>query len=59
VEIGRPGASPPSAAARYVQDAGLVRLVEAERHLMTLTFDEASAGGLADLRPDLPLVLRW
>jgi hypothetical protein len=38
---------------------GLVQLVDAPRHRMTLTFDEGRAGQQADLDPDLPLVLRW
>ena len=59
VEIGRPRAAPPSAAAQFVQDAGLVQFVESERHRMTITFDDAPRGEAADLHPDLPLVLRW
>jgi hypothetical protein len=59
VEIGRPAGAAPSAAAQAVQDAGLVTLVEAERHVMTVTFDGARRGETADLHPDLPLVLRW
>jgi hypothetical protein len=38
---------------------GLVQLVAASRHHMTLTFDEGRAGQRADLEPELPLVLRW
>jgi hypothetical protein len=59
IEVGMPGGSAPCAAARAVQDAGLVTFVEAAHHVMTVTFDDARAGGSADLRPDLPLVLRW
>jgi hypothetical protein len=59
VEIGMPPAAAPSAAAQFVQDAGLVQFFEAERHLMTVTFDGARRGESADLRPDLPLILRW
>lgn len=59
VEIGMPGGAAPCAAARAVQDAGLVRFVDAAHHVMTVTFDDARAGESADLRPDLPLVLRW
>jgi len=49
----------PCAAARAVQDAGVVTFVDAAHDLMTVTFDEARAGESADLRPELPLVLRW
>jgi hypothetical protein len=59
VEIGMPGGAPRSAAAQFVQDAGLVQLVEADRHRMTVTFDDGRAGKSADLHPELPLVLRW
>jgi len=59
VEVGMPGGSAPSAAARAIQDAGLVTFVDAAHHVMTVTFDEARAGESADLRPELPLVLHW
>jgi len=59
VEVGMPGGSAPCAAARAVQDAGIVTFVEAAHHVMTVTLDDARAGGSADLRPELPLVLRW
>jgi hypothetical protein len=59
VEIGMPAGAAPSAAAEFVQDAGLVQFVEADRHLMTVTFDGARRGESADLQPDLPLIFRW
>jgi hypothetical protein len=59
VEVGMPGGSAPCAAARVIQDAGLVTFVDAAHHVMTVTFDDARAGESADLRPELPLVLRW
>ena len=59
LEIGMPGGAAPSAAARALQDAGLVQFVEAPHHVMRLTFDDARTGERADLHPDLPLVLRW
>jgi hypothetical protein len=59
VEIGGPRAGAPSAAAQFVQDAGLVQLVPSERHRMTITFDDGRTGEGADLHPHLPLVLRW
>ena len=59
VEIGMPGGAPPSAAAQIVQAAGLVQFIEAVRHVMTVTFDDARRGARADLHPDLPLILRW
>jgi hypothetical protein len=33
--------------------------VPAERHLMTLAFDNETQGRSLDLRPGLPLVLSW
>jgi hypothetical protein len=59
VEVGMPGGSAPCAAARAIQDAGLVTFIDAAHHVMNVTFDEARAGESADLRPELPLVLRW
>jgi hypothetical protein len=59
VEVGMPGGAAPCAAAWAIQDAGLVTFVAAAHHVMTVTFDEVRAGESADLRPDLPLVLRW
>ena len=59
VEIGRPGGAAPSAAAQIVEAAGLVQFVESDHHRMTITFDDARRGETADLRPDLPLALRW
>jgi hypothetical protein len=59
VEIGLPGAGPRSDAARIVEEMGLVQLVVAPRHRMTLTFDDGHTGKHAVLDPDLPLVLRW
>jgi hypothetical protein len=59
VEIGLPGTAPRSAAAQFVEDAGLVQFVQPERHRMTITFDDGHRGEGTDLRPDLPLVLRW
>jgi Glyoxalase-like domain len=50
---------PRSPAATAVQAAGLVTLDKADHYLMELTFDGGSHAGSADLRPDLPLILRW
>ncbi len=47
-----------SPAARTLAEAGLFDLRHGEAHLMELAFDDARRGH-ADLRPDLPLVLRW
>ena len=49
-------ASSPSARARA--EAGLFDLRHGDAHLMELSFDDARRGQ-ADLRPELPLVLRW
>jgi hypothetical protein len=56
VEIRVP--EPPSAAVRSAEAAGLLGLREGD-YLMELVFDGESAGRHADLRPGLPLVLRW
>jgi len=59
VRICAPTSGPRSLVAAAVQAAGLVTLDKADQYLMELTFDGASHAGSADLRPDLPLILRW
>jgi hypothetical protein len=48
-----------SAAAAAIEAAGFVRFGVADQHRMNLTFDDGRKGGEADLRPVLPLTLRW
>ena len=59
VEIAMPGGVARSDAARAIEGMGLVHFADTARHRMTLTFDDGRTGRLADLDPDLPLVLRW
>ena len=59
VSLGIPGLGARSAAARAVEETGAVAFAPAAEHLMTLTFDAGARAVAADLRPDLPLVLRW
>jgi glyoxalase-like protein len=59
VGIGVPGLGARSAAARAVEEIGPVAFAPADEHHMILTFDAGARGAAADLRPDLPLVLRW
>ena len=49
----------PSDALAAVAGAGLVELRAAARPDLELGFDNESAGQVVDLRPSLPLVLRW
>ena len=57
VTVWRP-AGGDSQAARALQAAGLVAFHDADYYLLELRFDDASRGR-ADLRPALPLTLRW
>jgi hypothetical protein len=57
VTVWRP-AGGDSQAGRALQEAGLVEFYDADHYLLELRFDDASKGR-ADLRPTLPLVLRW
>jgi hypothetical protein len=50
---------PRSVAAEAVEARGLVAFHEGEHYRMELTFDRAIHGLSADLRPTLPLALRW
>jgi hypothetical protein len=59
VRIWAPTTGPRSPAAEAVQAAGLVTFVEGDQYLMELAFDGARRAGSADLRPGLPLTLRW
>jgi len=59
VGIGVPGLGARSAAARAVEEIGAVAFAPADDHLMTLTFDGGGRGAGDDLRPELPVVLRW
>ena len=49
----------PSAPLAAVEEAGIVTLDAAERFTLTLELDGAPGGRVLDLRPALPLVLRW
>jgi hypothetical protein len=53
------GSQPLSPAAQAVERAGLVSFSRGDAPLMTLGFDGGPGTESADLRPDLPLVLRW
>lgn len=59
VAIGMPGRDARSAAARAAEDSGIVTFGPADDHLMTLILDRGGSGKAADLRPELPVVLRW
>lgn len=59
VGIGLPGEAPRSAALQSVEAMGVVDFHPAESFVMELTCDKAIRGKRVDLRPDLPLVLKW
>jgi hypothetical protein len=59
VRLAGPGLGAPSGVARAVAAAWPVGLAEAPDHLGEVTFDEGGLGRAVDLRPALPLVLRW
>lgn len=58
VSIGGPLPLVPSAARRALEDVRAVAFGDASTYLLTLDFSD-TAGAVADLRADLPLVLRW
>ena len=57
--VGIPGPPSRSTGASRLEAAGLVTFPAAEAYLLALSFDGAGRGEQADLRPGLPLVLRW
>ncbi len=59
VSVGHPGATPPSAAARAAAATGLIAFPSATEHVMVLEFDGPAERNTADLRPELPLVIKW
>ena len=42
-----------------VENIGIVSFRYGEEHLAEVTFDEGKSGQMQDLRPSLPLILRW
>jgi len=58
VSIGGPLPLVPSAARRALEEVRAVAFGDASAYLLTLDFSD-TAGAVADLRTDLPLVLRW
>ena len=59
IRIWTPTSGPRSIAAEAVQADGVVAFDEADQHLMELSFAGRGHGEVADLRPNLPLILRW
>jgi Glyoxalase-like domain len=59
VDVALPAGRPLSAAAQTVAAEGAVSFSRGAGHTLCLTFDFGRQGGVADLRPGLPLVLKW
>lgn len=59
VTIDGPAASPRSAAAEAITALGLVTYRPAKSWVLHLVFDGGKSGQLEDMRPELPLTLRW
>ncbi len=59
VRVSGPFDEPRSAATRIVEKTGLVEFVTNSDHIVELTLEDGLEGGTADLRPALPLKLRW
>lgn len=59
VSIGIPALGAPSPSARSAEATGVLSLAPANDYVMGLTFDQGARGKAVDLRPELPLVLRW
>lgn len=52
-------ASPLSDCLKAVGSARRLSIVSGDEHLLELTFDNNAQGRMEDLRPDLPLIIRW
>jgi hypothetical protein len=59
VQSVNPHRAVPSSAWQAVLDAGVVQSVPGEDYWLEIEFDGEGTGKRADLRPELPLVLRW
>lgn len=59
VHIVSAGCEPPSDPLYVALRQGVVTYSNGAGHALELTFDDGARGGSADLRPELPLVLRW
>jgi hypothetical protein len=59
VHVVSAGCELPSDPLRAVQRLGLATFSQGDGHLLELTLDDGAQGATADLRPELPLVLRW
>lgn len=52
-------ATPPSPVLAAVSGIGQLSIAPGQPHLMELEFNEGAAGMERDIRPDLPLIIRW
>jgi hypothetical protein len=52
-------AQPPSEPLRYLESRGVVALEGGDGPLVQIELDEGRAGAFADLRPTLPLLIRY
>jgi hypothetical protein len=59
VHIVSAGCELPSDPLRAVERMGVATFSQGEGHLLELTLDDGARGESRDLRPDLPLILRW
>ena len=57
--IGMPDHASRTGAIRTVEASGILSCAPAVEHVMSLEFDGGKQQSLVDLRPDLPLVLRF
>jgi hypothetical protein len=59
VTLTMPGAAQLSRSATAAHDTGQVRFIEGTGHLLDIVFDDNRQGGMQDLRPHLPLIVRY
>jgi hypothetical protein len=59
VSLGIPGSGPRTEALRAVESAGLASFPATDEHVLRIDFGREPRPSCADLRPDLPLVLRF
>jgi len=59
IRVSGPGLGDPSASLDYVNQNAIVEVFDAPQPLLELEFDDGRGGQQVDLRPDLPLLIRY
>lgn len=59
VTLALPAWHRPSTTARALEIRGLLNFTTADRYFVSLTLDDGKCANTTDLRPDVPMILKW